>query len=97
LSADNIPWDGSAQPSFAGSAMAFRYEYKMPGGSWAGPIEEYATESAAMAAVCRFLNQSIDARIVRDRVIVRSFDEIKAFCGGRQISYAGELAGRRRE
>jgi hypothetical protein len=62
--------------------MAFKYEYKMTD-AWICPIEEYATESAAMAAVCRFVNQSIDARIVQDRQIVRTFDEIKAFCGDR--------------
>ena len=62
--------------------MAFNYEYKMSD-TWICPIEEYATESAAMAAVCRFVNQSIDARIVQDRQVVRTFDEIKAFCGDR--------------
>ena len=62
--------------------MAFKYEYKMSN-SWICPIEEYATESAAMAAVCRFVNQSIDARVVHDRQVVRTFDEIKAFCGDR--------------
>jgi hypothetical protein len=62
-------------------ALAFRYEYKMSD-SWICPIEEYATQSAAMAAVCRFVNQSIDARIVQDDEVVGTFDEIKDFCGG---------------
>ncbi len=65
--------------------MAFKYEYKMTN-SWASPIEEYATEFAAMAAACRFLNQSVDARILRDGVIVRSFDDIKRFCQKRPSS-----------
>ena len=63
--------------------MAFKYEYKMSD-SWICPIEEYATESAAMAAVCRFVNQSIDAHVVQDDgQVVRTFDEIKDFCGDR--------------
>jgi hypothetical protein len=63
--------------------VAFKYECRM-NGSWASPIEEYATEGDAMAAVCRLLDQNLatDARIVLEpeRSVVRTFEQIEAFC-----------------